>query len=123
MVCGALKKQSIQSYYAEAFIDHFSFDKIDNLMGDRMVLLLEALELKDLSRHQHGSQPWVMHYPCQVSQCEKTAWVLVQTSPTGDRYYGFGGAVARYISRLHTCWKETHFLPPRKGVHTGARSG
>ncbi|THW10868.1 hypothetical protein D6D24_07604 [Aureobasidium pullulans] len=44
VICGALKKQSIQSYYAEAFIDHFSFDKIDNLMGDRMVLLLEALE-------------------------------------------------------------------------------
>ncbi|CAD0052229.1 unnamed protein product [Aureobasidium pullulans] len=43
--------------------------------------------------HQHGSQPWAMHYPCQVPQSEKTAWVLVEISPTGARYYGFGDAV------------------------------
>ncbi|CAC9894326.1 unnamed protein product [Aureobasidium pullulans] len=72
------------------------------LTGDRMVLLLEALEFVGrlpkiflgVVVHQHGSQPWAMHYPCQVPQSEKTAWVLVEISPTGARYYGFGDAVA-----------------------------
>lgn len=99
---GAFMKQFIKRYRAEAFVNYSSFGRIEVLTGDRMVLLLEALEFVGrlpkiflgVVVHQHGSQPWAMHYPCQVPQSEKTAWVLVETSPTGARYYGFGGAVA-----------------------------
>lgn len=125
----AFAKQFLKKYRAERSIDYMSFYDMNAVTGDRMVLLLEALEFaRRLPKialgvviHNNGSQPWVTLYPCPMSESPMTAWVLVEPNSTGNRYYGIGVITTQQVSEPDMEEETEHAAPTPAPRKTAAR--